>query len=73
MSSIRVIKSEADYDVVMERLLFLMDQEIVPGSALESELELLCWVVKTYEENKIEPIHVDPIEAVRFRLAQQQF
>ncbi len=72
MSAIRMIKSESDYDVAMERLLNLMDQEIVPGSDLENELELLSLVIKTYEENEIEPIHVDPIEAIRFRMDQQQ-
>lgn len=69
---VRMIKSETDYDVAMERFMALMEEEITPGSDLENELELLALVIEDYEQKAIDPIHVDPVDAIRFRMDQQQ-
>lgn len=66
------IKSLRDYDAAIARLSALMSEEFAPGSANEAELQLLALVVESYERSKIQPISPDPIEAILFRLDQQQ-
>ena len=68
---VHMIKSETDYDEAMERFMELMEEEITPGSDLENEFELLALVIENYEQKVIDPIQVDPIEAIRFRMDQQ--
>jgi HTH-type transcriptional regulator/antitoxin HigA len=68
---VRVIKTQRDYDAAVARLSALMDQEFVSGSNKEAELELLALVIESYERNKVEPTKPDPIEAILFRMDQQ--
>jgi HTH-type transcriptional regulator/antitoxin HigA len=68
---VRVIKTQRDYDAAIARLSALMDQEFVSGSNKEAELELLALVIESYERSKVEPPKPDPIEAILFRMDQQ--
>lgn len=68
---VRVIKTQRDYDAAIARLSALMDQEFVSGSNKEAELELLALVIESYERSKVEPTKPDPIEAILFRMDQQ--
>ena len=70
--SVRVIKTQRDYDAALSRLSALMDREFAPGSSEEAELELLALVIETYERSKIAPVHPDPVEAILFRMDQQK-
>ncbi|GAB4169434.1 MAG: hypothetical protein Tsb0017_17980 [Geothermobacteraceae bacterium] len=64
----KVIKTEEEYAVALERINELMDAE--PGTDEFDELELLAMLVDTYE-NETHPIDLpDPIEAIRFRMDQ---
>lgn len=67
---VKVIKTQRDYDAAVSRLSALMDEEIVPGSSKESELELLALVIESYERSKVEPVMADPVEAIMFRMDQ---
>lgn len=67
---VKVIKTQREYDAAVARLSALMDEEIVPGSSKESELELLALVIESYERSKVEPVVVDPVEAILFRMDQ---
>jgi HTH-type transcriptional regulator/antitoxin HigA len=69
---IRVIKTQRDYDAAIGRLSALMDKELAFGSNAEAELELLALVIESYERSKIAPVSPDPIEAILFRMDQQQ-
>lgn len=69
---VRVIKTQRDYDAAIARLSSLMDEEVASGSNAEAELELLALVIESYERSKIPPIIPDPIEAIQFRMDQQQ-
>ncbi len=69
--SIRVIKTRQEYDAALARLSSLMDGEIAPNSAEESDLELLTLVIQAYERDKVEQVVSDPIEAILFRMDQQ--
>ena len=67
---VKVIKTQRDYDAAIVRLSALMDEDITPGSSKEAELELLALVIESYERSKIEPVVLDPIEAILFRMDQ---
>jgi HTH-type transcriptional regulator / antitoxin HigA len=69
---VRVIKTQRDYDAAIGRLSALMDEELASGSNAEAELELLALVIESYERSKIAPVSPDPIEAILFRMDQQQ-
>ncbi len=49
-----------------------MDEQFASGSSKEAELELLALVIESYERSKVQPISPDPIEAILFRMDQQQ-
>lgn len=68
---VRVIKTQNEYDAAMARLSELMDMDFLPGSNEETELELLALVIEYYERSKVEEITPDPIEAILFRMDQQ--
>lgn len=67
---VKVIKTQRDYDAAVVRLSALMDGDLTPGSGKESELELLALVINSYERSKVEPVVLDPIEAILFRMDQ---
>ncbi len=70
MMSIRLIKSEYDYEASLIELDRLMDAS--PGSDQFDELEVLSILISDYEA-KSDPIGVgDPIESIRFRMEQQE-
>ena len=68
----RVIKTQRGYSAALGRLSTLMDKEFKPGSNEEAELELLALVIESYERGHVAPLSCDPIEAILFRLDQQQ-
>ncbi|KQP18494.1 transcriptional regulator [Pseudorhodoferax sp. Leaf267] len=67
---VKVIKTQRDYDAAIVRLSALMDDDVAPGSGKEAELELLALVIESYERSKVEPVVLDPIEAILFRMDQ---
>ena len=69
---VRVIKTQRDYDAAIARLSALMDEKFASGSNAEAELELLALVIESYERSKIAPVCPDQIEAILFRMDQQQ-
>jgi len=69
---VRVIKSQRGYADALARLSALMDEEIAPSSSKEAELELLALVIESYERSKVPPVIPDSIEAILFRMDQQQ-
>jgi HTH-type transcriptional regulator/antitoxin HigA len=67
-STIKPIKSEADYELALERISELMDA--VPDTAEADELDVLATLVEVYEEQNY-PIDLpDPIAAIKFRMEQ---
>lgn len=67
---VKVIKTQRDYDAAIIRLSALMDEDTASGSSKEAELELLALVIESYERSKVEPVVLDPIEAILFRMDQ---
>ncbi len=67
---LKPIKTEAQYEIVLERLYELIQTDISEESEEEAEFEILTLLVKEYERQRhpIGPPH--PIEAIKFRLDQ---
>lgn len=66
----RILRTRAEYDVVMARLGELMDSDPAPGSPGEEEIELLVLLLEDYERKNTLLPPPDPIEAILFRLDQ---
>jgi len=67
----KVIKTDADYEAALAEIDRLLDIEIAAGTADADKLELLTLLVREYESSHY-PIGVpDPIEAIKFRMEQQ--
>ena len=65
----KIIKSEEDYNIALNRIEEIFDAK--PGSPEFDEMELLVKLVEIYEDEKY-PISVpDPISAIKFRMEQQ--
>lgn len=68
MSAVRPIRNEADYEIALERIDYLMDSDA--ESVEHDELEVLVTLVEAYEE-KLFPIDLPtPIQAIEFRMEQ---
>ena len=66
----KVIKTEAEYQVALARVAELMDAQ--PGSPDEQELELFALLVEQYEQEHFPIAPPDPVEAILFRMEQEE-
>ena len=71
-TQMRVLKTNGDHAAAVARLSELMDKDPAAGSVEEAELELLALLIQSYEQTKFPPTPPDPIEAILFRMEQQQ-
>lgn len=65
----RLIKTEQDYERVLQRTDKIFDAE--PGTPAGDELELLTTLVEVYEAKHYWFGMPQPLEAIRFRMEQQ--
>lgn len=65
----RVIKTDAEYEKTLARVSHIFDAS--PGTPPGDELELLLLLIETYEANAFPLALPDPLEAIRFRMEQQ--
>lgn len=65
---IRPIRTEADYEAVLEEIDTLLEAE--EGSPEEERLELLSILVEVWEDEHYHIGSPDPIEAIKFMMAQ---
>jgi len=70
MSNLRIIKSETEHNLAIERLMTLMDMNPVSGSVEENELEVLSVLIEQYEKVQFPIDKPKPIEAIKFRMDQ---
>lgn len=69
--SMKLIKTEADYNSALDRLEEIFDAKM--GTPEGDELELLGVLIDLYEKEKF-PIDLpDPIEAIKFRMEQMNY
>lgn len=67
----KVIKTEADYRDALERIENLMEGDPEVGTREAEELEVLTLLADDYESKKFPASLPDPIEAIKFRMEQQ--
>lgn len=67
--TIPLIKDEAGYDAVVERITQLFDAS--PGTSEGNELEILLHMVDTYQKRNGLLPEGDPVEVIKFILKQQ--
>ena len=60
-----------EYKLALEELEKLIDLEPKKGSVESDRLELLALLIEEYEKEKIKQELPDPIEAIKFRMEQQ--
>jgi HTH-type transcriptional regulator / antitoxin HigA len=65
----KLIKTQRKYRSALRRVEQLMDAR--PGTADGDELELLAALIEIYEEKHASVPPPDPIEAIRFRMEQE--
>lgn len=67
---LKIIKTENEYELALERVYSLMQNDIVLGAEQADELELLTLLIEHYEESHYPILPPSPIEAIKFRLDQ---
>lgn len=68
---IKVIKTKKDYDEALKNVEKLMDRNPKVGSSDSNKLELLSLLIKDYEDSHFPVETPDPIEAILFRMEQE--
>lgn len=68
---IKVIKTEEQYHIYLEKVHMLLSKELHRYTPESDELELLTVVIETYEKEKYPVEAPDPIEAIKFRMTEQ--
>jgi HTH-type transcriptional regulator / antitoxin HigA len=66
-----VVKTEGQYGEYMDRIAALVARDPEPDTPAGAELELLSLLVEAYEERTYAFAKPDPVEAVQFRMAEQ--
>ena len=66
--NIKLIKTEQDYDLVLERIEIIFDAK--PNTEEGDELEILSILIEKYEKENFPIEFPDPIEAIQFRMEQ---
>jgi len=67
---LKPIKTEKEYDNALAHVYELMQTDIVEGSAISDELEILSLLIKEYELVHYPVSYPNPIEAIKFRIEQ---
>ena len=68
---LKPIKTKKDCDIALERVYHLMQKDIIPNSKESDELEILSILIKEFESKNFKLPKPNPIEAIKFRLEQQ--
>lgn len=67
---LRVIKTEKEYKLALEKAYLLMQEEIELNTKQADELDLLTLLIEHYEQSNYPILPPSPIEAIKFRLEQ---
>src|SRR5581483_11880579 len=71
MTTIKIIKTEEDYRQALKMIEELMNKNPEPESTDGEKLALLATLVQDYESKKFPETLPDPIEAIKFRMEQE--
>ena len=64
----KIIKTEIEYEEVLSRIDEIMNAS--PGTTEGDELELLAFLVESYESRNYPIDEPDPVDAIKFRMEQ---
>lgn len=67
----KIIKNRADYDEGLSVVETLLDLDPSPGTPENEKLELLTVLIQDYEMRNFQLVPPTPIEAIKFRMEQQ--
>ncbi|GAA4209412.1 helix-turn-helix domain-containing protein [Pedobacter jeongneungensis] len=67
---LKVIKTEEEYELALEKAYSLMQKDIELNTKLADELDLLTLLIEHYEETHYPILPPSPVEAIKFRLEQ---
>jgi HTH-type transcriptional regulator/antitoxin HigA len=67
----QILKTTDDYRNALTNVERLIDRKLRPGTPEAEELEVLTLLIKNYEDARLENFPPDPIEAIKFRMEQQ--
>lgn len=68
---IKVVKNATDYNAVLATLEELIDRDPDAGTPEAEQLEILTLLVQDYESKRFHRWKPDPVEAIKFRMEQQ--
>lgn len=68
---IKVIKTQQEYETALATIEALMDRNPAVGTLDGDQLELLTLLIQEYESSRFQLPMPDPIEAIEFRMGQQ--
>ena len=68
---IKVIKTDKEYEDALAQVETLIDIDPDPGTPEGDQLELLSLLISKYEDEKYQLDLPDPLEAIKFRMEQQ--
>jgi HTH-type transcriptional regulator/antitoxin HigA len=72
MSHIKLIKTAKDHEIYLDRLMDLMDADPASGTSESDEIDVLALVIERFEQENYPLDPPDPIEAILFRMDQQE-
>ena len=67
---LKPIKSKKEYDNALAHVYELMQTDVMEGSVIANELEILSTLIKEFELIHYPISYPNPIEAVKFRMEQ---
>ena len=68
---VKVIKTSADHQAALAQIGSLLSRDPAPGSRDAEELETLAVLVQNYEAKNFDVALPDPIDAIKFRMEQE--
>jgi HTH-type transcriptional regulator/antitoxin HigA len=68
---VRVLKTDPDLELAMDRMSVLMDLDLHPESDEQAEFDLLKLVISDYEAKHVAQPAITPLQAIEFRMEQQ--
>lgn len=72
METVKIIKTPADHEAALHRINELIDQDPLPESDADLELQALTVLVSAYESKhyKIDTSDITPLDIIKFRMEQ---
>lgn len=71
MGHLKIIKDERAHQVALDALVRLLEGEPAEGTSEADEIDVLSLLIQKYEDEHFPLELPDPLEAIRFRMAQQ--